>query len=167
MVIQSPLPKNAYLAAMKGQMEGHFEFGVERYTGFFLGKFFYVTHHTGYDLGQRYSNLKNAAIGYVNKNDNGCEVHFIRFRGLCCPLVFLSVWIVMGLALSFGILFRTQGDMKALSIVWALAFGATLLGALISTPIESLTYAGEEGRRCLLSLLFDPTDPYANINNVP
>ena len=167
MVIQSPLPKNAYLAAMKSQMGGHFEFGVERYTGFFLGNCFYVTHHTGYDWEQRYTNLKNAAMGYVIKKENGCEVHFCRFRGLLCPLHFLTVWLIMGLVGSFGPLFETQGDIKTLTFFWILAFAATLLAALISVPFEGLTYAGEEGRRCLLSILLDPTDPYANIKNVP
>ena len=167
MVIQSPLPKNAYLAAMKSQMSGHFEFGVERYTGFFLGNCFYVTHHTGYDWEQRYTNLKNAAMGYVKKKDDGCEVHFCRFRGLLCPLHFLFVWLIMELPINFITLFRTQGNIKALSFGWIATFVATLLSALISVPFEGLTYASEEGRRCLLSLLFDPTDPYANINKVP
>ena len=167
MVLHSPLSKYEYLETLQENMGGHCDFGSERFTGFFIGSCFYVTHHTGYDWEQRYTNLKNAAMGYVKKKENGCEVHFCRFRGLLCPLHFLTVWLIMGLVGSFGPLFETQGDIKTLTFFWILAFAATLLAALISVPFEGLTYAGEEGRRCLLSILLDPNDPYANIKNVP
>ena len=166
MRITSPLPKNAYLAAMKSQMGGHFDFGSERFTGFFLGSCFYVTYHSGYEWNRRYTNQKNAAMGYVKKTDDGCEMRFIRFRGALCPLVFLSVLLLMGLIMPFAMLIHGVWSTEALLTGWGLAFGATVIAAPISTLIECATEKSEEGRRILLSFLLDPSDPYVNLKRI-
>ena len=167
MIFQSDLPKNAYLAAMKAQMEGHFQFGAERFTGFFLGNCFYVTYHSGWEYNRCITNQKNAAIGYVKRTDDGCEVHFRRFRGLLCPLQFLFLLVFFEFALVFS--FLAQGHWATESLLLALGIGlvAVTIAAPISTLAESLTEGSEDGRRTLLSFLMNPMDPYENYRHIP
>ena len=94
MIIRNHLSPKEYLSAMKGRMSGHFELGQERFTGFFLGRLFYVTHHAGYEWNRRITNEKSAALGYVKKVETGCEVHCIRFRGMLCPLQFIPFYLI-------------------------------------------------------------------------
>ena len=61
MVYHSSQNAKDYLQAMKQQMSGHFQFGVERYTGFFFRNCFYVTHHAGFEWNRKITNQKNAA----------------------------------------------------------------------------------------------------------
>ena len=165
MVFHSDLPKNAYLAAMKDEMGSHFDFGSERFTGFFLGNCFYVTHHAGYEWNRRYTNQKNAALGYVCKADDGCDVRFIRFRGMLCPAQFLFILLLFVPILTFAML--THGIMNAEVFLLGLgiSFAAVAITAPISALIESLTERSEEGRRILLAFLIDPSDPFSYLNN--
>ena len=167
MVLHSPLSKEDYLDSLQENMGYHFDLGSERFTGFFAGSFFYVTHHAGYEWNRRYSNQKNAAMGYVKKNEAGCEVHFLRFRGTMCPLVFLPLFLFMGLLLSFSALVNRLWHGYAHLLIWGIAFAVTAITAPISALMESMTERGEDGRRSLLSILMDPTDPYKNYNRIP
>lgn len=165
MRITSPLPKKAYLAAMKDQMDGHFDFGTERFTGFFCGSYFYVTHHAGYEWNRRYTNQKNAAMGYVRETEEGCEVRFVRFRGLLCPAQFLFTLLLMALCTVFIMLTEGFWEPKALLIGLGISVAVTIISAPIATLIESLTERSEEGRRILLAFLIDPEDPFSYLNN--
>lgn len=168
MVIQSPLPKNAYLAAMKSNMAGHLDFGSERFTGYFCGNLFSITYHSGYEYDRRYSNPKNSALGYVRKNEDGCEVHFIRLKGILNPPAYLLISTVMTLALLFQCAMHDFLISEAAWLCFGLGFGVTAIVAPISAFFESvMSERSAEGGRVLLSFLLDPTDPYANINKVP
>jgi len=167
MIFQSNLPKSAYLAATKGQMEGHLQFGAERFTGFFVGNCFYVTYHSGWEYNRRITNQKNAAMGYVKRTDEGCEVHFRRFRGLLCPMQFFPLLIFFELALIFGTLVRQRWTSGALLLSLGIGLAAVTVTALISTAAECCTEGSEDGRRTLLSFLMNPMDPYENYRNVP
>lgn len=168
MVIQSPLPKNTYLAAMKSNMSSHLDFGSERFTGYFLGNLFSVTYHSGYEYDRRYSNPKNSALGYVRKTEDGCEVRFIRLKGILNPPSYLLVSTVITLALLFQCAMRGFLIPEAVWLCFGLGFGVTAIVAPISAFFESvISERSAEGNRVLLSLLLDPTDPYANINKVP
>lgn len=155
MRIQSPLSPKAYLTAMRREMEGHFDLGRDRFTGFFLGPCFYVTYHSGYEWDRRYSNPKNAAMGYVKETEDGCEVWFWRFRGALCPLVFFPLLLTMIVLCVF-----LYGKDSVL-----LAMISTVIVAPVETLFESFTARSEEGKWTLLSFLKDPSDPYANYNN--
>ena len=164
MKIHSSLSKKAYLHAMKDYMSGHFDFGSERFTGFFLGPCFYVTYHSGFEWNRKITNQKNAAVGFVKAADDGCNVHFLRFKGALCPLVFLPLLITMLL------ISPVIGDYNAgadLALKAQIAFWGTIICAPIITFFEALTQRSEEGRRALLSLLTDPSDPYANMKYIP
>ena len=162
MKLHSNLSKKEYLHAMKDYMSGHFDFGTERFTGFFLGSLFYVTYHSGMEWNRRITNQKNAAIGIVKDTTDGCSVYFLRFKGLFCPLHFLSLLLIMLLICPFA-----GGHEIELSIKLQIAILATVIYSPIYTVIESLTQRSEDGRRALLSLLIDPSDPYGNICNIP
>ena len=160
MRIESPLTPKEYLSAMKDNMSGHLELGQERFTGFFLGRLFYATYHSGYEWNRRITNQKNAAMGYVKRTNAGCEVRFLRFRGAMCPLVFLPFLLCM---LAMGIIEGAPNDIMASTII---SLVVTVILAPILTLIESMTIQSEDGQRALLSMLVDPTDALANYNNV-
>ena len=150
-----------YLSAMKEQMGDRFAIGSERFTGFFAGRVFYVTHHAGHEWNRRFTNQKNAAMGIVKKTGTGCCVHFMSFRGLLCPLMFISYLIA---AMAICLLFKNLGN-----TVFRLSF-ALVLTAVVApfhALFESMTERSRDGHRTLLSFLMDPADPYANYRKIP
>ena len=165
MRIESPYTPKEYLANLKFNMSSHFEFGCERFTGFFLGRLFYVTYHSGYEWNRRITNQKNAAMGYVKRTENGCEVRFLRFRGALCPLVFIPSYLPILLMIlylnNWGA--YAPDEFRFLMIVYHIMIAII---ALISTVIESMTERSEDGRRTLLSTLMDPKDYLANYHKV-
>ena len=167
MVFHSELSKREYLAAMKSNMSGHLELGVERFTGFFIGNCFYVTHHAGYEWNQRITNQKNTAIGFVKDapaDEGGCDIHFIQCKGLLCPLVFLPTFLVVFfielLALSAAAPFTSE-------TFWTCTIVLLIASALYSpiyTLMEASTDGSIQGEKMLLFLLSNPADPYNGIN---
>lgn len=152
---------------LRRQMSAHSDFGGKRFTGFFAGRFFYVTHHAGYEWNRRYTNQKNAAMGYVKQGENGCEVRFLRFRGAMCPLVWAPLFLLFYAI--FAAIFLYVG-MWELYGIGALLIPLGILVAIfafalpLETFFESLTEESEQGRQLLLSLLYDPRDPTANMD---
>ena len=166
MTIKAHYSPKEYLAHMKSNMSGHFEFGCERFTGFFLGRLFYVTYHSGYEFNRRITNQKNAAMGYLKKDADGCSVHFLRFRGALCPAQFLSLLLTLLLLLTLPMLLEVGWHLQAFLFLCGCAFVLTVITALIGTLMEYLTENSEDGRRTLLSMLIDPHDALANYNKV-
>ena len=163
MRIESPYTPKEYLANLKFNMSSHFEFGCERFTGFFLGRLFYVTYHSGYEWNRRITNQKNAAMGYVKRTDDGCEVRFVRFRGPLCPLQFLPFLLIM---LACSLFFFSADPLVDAPTRMIIGLIATVITALITAFIESMTERSEDGRRTLLSMLIDPYDSLANYDKV-
>ncbi len=156
MIITTNQVKRQYLADMKSQVTGHFQFGFERFTGVFMGPFFHVTHHTEYEW-DRQVHPKSAALGYVKSTDAGSEVRFILFRGAFRPFVFLSSLLIAEFVMLTSV---------PLSI-WVrllIGFGITLFAAGIETVTECLSERSLESRRALISFLLNPQDPYENLN---
>ena len=141
-------------------MSSSLDLGQERFTGFFLGRLFYVTHHCHYEWDREIKNPKNAALGFVQTSVTGSDVHFLTFRGALCPLIFLPLLLLM---LTIGIIKGIPDQMGMNAII---AFVITVIYAPIDALIESATMRSEDGQRALLSMLTDPTDPLANYNNV-
>ena len=165
MRITSTLAPKAYLATVKEQMSGHFELGAERFTGFFLGPCFHVTHHAGHEWNRRYTNEKNAAVGYVRKTEDGCELRFILFKGFLCPAQFLFWQCLFVLPYFFIFLLN---EVTAPDLLWptlGICCGFLTLFLATATFFESLTERSEEGRRILLAFLIDPNDPFSYLNN--
>ncbi len=164
-IITSSYSPEEHLNAIKENMGGHFTFGAERFTGFFLGKWFHVTHHAGYEWNRRYTNQKNAAVGYVKETENGCEVRFVCFKGALVPAQFLWILALM-IPLAF-LVALSEGVTDALVIrnVFLFMLIAALPASLIGTLFESLTERSEEGKRILLAMLLDPKDPFSYLSN--
>lgn len=160
MIICSALSPKEYLSAVKSNMSSSLELGQERFTGFFLGRLFYVTYHSGYEYDRRLNNPKNAALGYVKETSTGCDVRFLTFRGAMCPLVFLPLLLCM---LACSIVIGAPDNIQMSSII---ALIVTVLYAPIEALIEFMNERAEEGHKTLLSMLIDPTDPYANFDHV-
>ena len=159
MILQSTHTPKQYKEAMKQRMGSRFALWSERFTGIFLGRIFYVTHHAGYEWDRRITNQKNAALGFIKATENGSEVRFLLFQSIFCPQYFLLYLLICGGSV--------LGSLPAFRDLPFLIF--FLLGIVIVTPIlvaslESLTEGSVEGRKCLLGLLADPADLFAYLN---
>lgn len=158
--INSPLNAAEYLDAMKSKMGSPFSFFNERFTGCFLGSFFYVTHHAEYQWDRRFSNPKNAVLGYVRSADDGCRIRFVSFRGLLCPGQFLMTLLLCFLAGTIVIWYNNAFDFISLPLLFGLILAFVAISAPISALFESMTERSEEGCNTLLSILYDPKNNY-------
>ena len=162
--VTSSLSLHRYRDAVKENLGSHFALLTERFTGIFIGKWFYITHHAGYRWNERYTNQTNAAIGRVKETDDGCQVRFITFKGLLCPGAFFTMLVFGYLFFLLG--FASEG-LNSLNI-WTTSLigpGVVVIMAPILALIESLTPRSAEGKRILLAMLLDPTDPFSLMNN--
>ena len=165
MRIQSKYTKREYLAALKEQMGASTDFGCERFTGWFLGPLFSVTHHSGWEWNQRYSNVKNSAIGYVKETESGCEVRFLHTKGMLYPSGMLMMYIICFLVMLFGEL-QIHIGMTNISAKWMSGIVHCIFAVLVFVAIlfeafiESFTEDSREGAAALISCMKDPKDPY-------
>ncbi len=169
MQIESGLNKKQYLSAMKESMEGHFAIGKERFTGFFLGNAFTVTHHCGYEWNRRVTNQKHTALGFVKDTQEGCIVRCIWLPGLLAPTQFLFTLSYLLAAMFMALLIEGQIDRMpapAYGFVALFALAVTALAALISAITDTVTEAGREGANSLMALLMDPSDPFSYTHNI-
>ncbi len=163
MKIQSAYPPKTHISAMKERMGGHMELGCERFTGFFLGCWFTVTHHSGYEWNRRISNVKNTAIGYVRSDGQGSYVHYIHLRGLLAPTQILFYFLAVGFPM--GLIGLVGAGLEGAVIILVCYLAAVLIAAPISALVECLVDASEDGRRQVQALLLDPVDPFSYLNN--
>jgi hypothetical protein len=159
MKIISALSRWKYLSALRQQMSASSDFGLERFTGFFAGSCFYVTHHCKYEWNRKITNQKNAAIGFVKDTERGCEVHFLCLKGLMCPLAFLFVAIT---TFPLVTLVAIRNRVMDLQQFWALYYIVLLCVAPFSALFESFTEGSRYGKEMLLSLLKEPTSNHNN-----
>ena len=158
----SSLSRRQYLISLRMRMSGHFDWN-ERFTGFFLGNCFHVTHHAGYEWDRRYASPKNAAVGYIKETDEGCELHYFLARGMLCPAQFLSYFLLFTAALiGMCAWYDLQSEM-GLPLYIGIGLIMTAVPACITTLFESTSERSAEGREALLALLEDPTDPFLHL----
>lgn len=165
MELFSPMNPKEYLTALSDTMGSFSAFGDERFTGFTVGKWFYVTHHAGYEWNRKYTNQKNAALGYVEQTHDGSRVRFVCFKGALCPAQFLFLWTVVVAFYAIALLAAGILLPEAFVLAIALITVVIVVSALIGTFFESLTERSEEGRRCLIAHLLDPADPFSYLNH--
>lgn len=169
MKVNSAYTPKEYIHHMRCHMSAHTEFGTERFTGFFAGRFFYVTRHSGFEWNRKITNQKNAALGYVKQAATGSEVRFIRFRGAFCPMVFLPLFLFFYVAYVVMFLYIGLQEFYGIGSILLISLGLTAPVFAIYLPfetfMESLTEKSEEGHRILLSFLKDPADPYKNLSH--
>ena len=143
-----------YLYALRDAMGSSTDFGVERFTGLVIGKFFCVTHHCGYDCGRRVSHVKNTAIGYVKKVKDGSEICFITTKGDLRPQMLVPEWVI-----SFLLSFLLTGNAI---FGWYLSFHLIVI-AILSAIASWITEPGMSSWHNLLSLLKGPVNPYDHL----
>lgn len=159
MRFESQMTHADYLVAMKEQMESFTDFGLERFTGIIIGRFFSITYHSGHEFNRRITNEKHRAIGFVRPSGNGIKVRCIRLAGMTNPI---SLIIIYCLCLFFSVL-KTDLD-TALMPQYLLTYAIlTLIVALITAVTDSVTERGREGARILSAFLLDPLNFYSNL----
>lgn len=165
MEVFSELPKEEYLKQVKSRMDSFWKWGDERFTGFFLGNFFYVTYHSGYEWNRRVTNEKNRAMGFIDDRCGGTVVRFWRTRGYADPFSILSMFLLcfVGVSVMFWFMGISDGHRYFYDLMLPLALGVsvteTLLSALITSWKHGITERGIWGRYMLMSLLHHPEDP--------
>ena len=162
MKYHSNLPCGRYLSAMKEQMSGVTEFGIERFTGIIIGRFFSITYHSGHEFNRRITNEKHRAIGFVRPNGDGTEISCIRLAGMTNPLSLMGIY-------AFCFLYcLLRGGLELALMPQLLIADAviTLIAALISAFVCSITERGQEGSKTLTAFLIDPADYYSLVDKV-
>ena len=157
MKLLSTLPCGIYLYEMKQQMSSFTDFGMERLTGFILGRVFSVTYHSGHEFNRRITNEKHRAIGFVRPCENGTEIFCVRLAGYTNPLSLLGLF-----SFCFLICILRGGFELALMPEMPIANVAiTLICALVSAFTCSITERGQEGSKTLTAFLIDPVNYYS------
>lgn len=151
MTIHSDHPKKEYLKALKHGMDSHFQFLMERATGFFIGPLFCVTYHSGWEWNRRITNEKNTAIGFVRTKGDGCQVSFINIKGWLAPHYFIWYWLASCLMIA---LYGVDPELILTAALIMLPITAAVLG--IDAMFQSMTERSDEGERELISILWDP-----------
>ena len=157
MTYYSDKPVSIYMADMKSQLSNFTDFGVERFTGIIIGKFFSVTHHCGHEMNRRVTNEKHRAIGYVSACDEGTKITCIRLAGMTNPLSLVLIYLF---CLLLSLLTGVGGE--AFSLPGLLLYAViTLVAALVTAISSSVTERGQEGSRTLTAFLLDPANYYS------
>ena len=152
MQIQSSHDIHTYLYELRQSLGSPTDFGIERFTGIVLGRFFCISHHCDRQRNRRITAEQNTAIGYIRKTGESTAVSFITTKGELRPQFLIPWWL-------FSFLILKYLDFNAgisLSI-----YG--LIGAIVSAILDSLTQEGKDGHKSLLSLLKNPQNPYENL----
>ena len=159
MIIHSEYTPKQYCLALKEQMESHFNFGEERFTGLILGRFFYVTHHCHHEWNRRITAEKNTAVGMIKATNEGSLITFVNLPGMLRPQSFLFLLILYFVVCIVS--YSPRHGNVALSLGVSLII--TTITAVISAFVDCFTANGQAGRQSLLSLMADPVNPYDNL----
>ena len=93
-----PLSKKRYLHELRQQMGSWHSFGSRRFTGLFLGNFFYITSHSEieYHYGKIFI-VKSRGIGFVTDCDGEALVRVVTLYGGIDPLSLLRNFVIISL----------------------------------------------------------------------
>ena len=162
MKVYSKLPCSVYLYEMKEHMDSFTEFGIERFTGLIIGRFFSITYHSGHEFNRRITNEKHRAIGFVRPSDGGTEITCIRLAGMTNPLSLICTFALFVLAVLL-----VEGSELAFSPVMLIVNAVlTAIIALATAFTDSITERGQEGSKVLSAFLVDPIDFYSLVGKV-
>lgn len=157
MTIHSDHSKDTYLKALKKGMDSRWMFLTERTTGFFLGPFFCVTYHSGWEWNRKITNEKNTAIGIVRKEENGCRISFRNIKGLLAPHYLLGIWLLIAACLC---ILTPTPEFRRLALL--ISIPLTPLYAGLTTLFQSMTERSDEGEQALISILWDPVKLFSH-----
>ena len=154
MEIQSTHRTSDYLYELRRAMGSSTDFGVERFTGVILGRFFCVTHHCSYEWEYRHTCQKNTAIGIVRDTADGSSIKYFTTTGELRPQMIIPVYLI---AIIVSLVFAGHLGIAAYIISYF------TLAAILNAIIEPMTQARKDGKRSLHSLIADPQNPYNNL----
>lgn len=154
MEILSTNTADEYLYELKENMGSSTDFGVERFTGLILGRFFCITHHCSFEWEDSCTCQKNTAIGIVRDSVEGCTVKYFTTTGELRPQILIPVYLI---AIIVSLVFAGNMGLAAYTI------GCFTLAAILTAIIEPMTQAGKDGKKSLHSLMADPQNPYNNL----
>ena len=171
MKIDSPLSSKEYLHHIWNHSGSFWDFGSERFTSVILGRFFWVTYHSGFEWDRKITNPKNRAWGFVKNTKEGCRVYGFRTMGFLDPLMFFLVLLLYSAVAAACIYFRFSelywDDDSLRSVILTMALFVVVMSVIVavsSAIMTSVSERGQLGRKYLLALLHDPDDPYNHIN---
>ena len=153
MKMESSLSAAEHRRWLRRHLEYPFSFFTERFAGFVIGPVFYVIHHTEYEYDRRFNSPKNAALGFIQKADCGCQLRFITFRGVLCPSQFLLLFFA-----TFVICLLSKPQVISMPVFLGILLAVELIYALVYALIESCSPRSEDSRDKLLSLLSGKDD---------
>ncbi len=158
MIVESPLTPKQYRQAAQDKMENFRNFWDERFTGYFIGPVFFITHHCHIEWNRKITGERNNAIGFLRKSEGGCRVYFVHTTGLVSPTSllfwFAFVWAafyVVGFLKGFSL---PQEEWWVYPVISAVIMLITAIGSAIS---DALTENGIRGANTLLEFMLDPT----------
>ena len=152
MTVDSPLSPADYKAAVRDKLENFRNLRDERYSGFFIGPLFCITHHSYWEWNRRITGEMNNAIGFLTKTDEGCRVRFIHTTGILSPFYLIAYFLLFMLVSLFYEL--PAGAEWAMVLIGGVA---TLVFAVCSAISDALTENGIRGGDTLYALMEDPT----------
>jgi len=161
MKVTSELHYDAYRSAMKEQMGRFTAFGMERFTGVVLGRFFYITYHSGHEFNRRVTNEKNRAIGIMRPLEHGTKVSALLFAGYTDPISIVVLYLFFLLCIYSLSVAKGIGYFVGM---YAYAMIPVGLFAIITAIQTAMTQRGQEGRRIVEAFLLDPADYYQYVN---
>jgi len=151
MTIHSYHNAENYLYELRQNLGSSTDFGVERFTGIVIGRFFCITRHCSYEWEYKHTCQKNTAIGRVDASPSGCDVHYFTTAGELRPQFLIPGYLIFIL---ISLIFT-----QSMQLAWHF-IGVLTLAAILSALIEPMTTPSKEGKEYLLSLLADPRHPY-------
>lgn len=150
MKIIVPTSKTRYLYELRQQMGSFADLWSERFTGVFIGNFFYVSHHAGYEWNRRISNEVSRGVGFVTKHPDGCAVHVMLTRGYL-ELLWLIWYYLLGLVVT---MLASLNQFQPIFHLWATIF--SLVVGIYSYVACWFTERGQYSMHELVRLLRDP-----------
>lgn len=159
-LIHSEYTASEYLEHMNERLESHLSLGRERFCGLTGRKYFYVIHHCEQEWDRKYASPKNAALGYVVESEEGCDVHFMTFRGLLCPSQLLLALVGTFVAGFFALWLANALQHILTPMFWILWLLLNAIMAPLYALFESMTDRSEEGANALISFLYDPKNHF-------
>lgn len=156
--LKSELSAKYYLSELKARLMSPFAFFRERVTGFVLGPFFAVAHHSDYEWDRRFNIVCSRAWGYVKKSEGGTEIRFLRWHGLLTPfwLVFFTLINLIMNVIAMG----TNDGAISLITLLIVSIGIALVICVASAIGSLMTERGENSQGEITKLLKNPEDYY-------
>lgn len=157
MEFMSELTPYRYKEEMRSSLSSITDFGLERFTGFVVGSFFMITHHSAYEWNRKVTSEKHSAIGVVSPEGAGSKITCIRMAGALNPISFVFLVVLC------QVILLVSGITEIVDSFWTsllISVGVSFLIACASALQDSMTEQGQEGYATLSAFLLNPSDYY-------